>query len=537
MSGQRHGWAAAAIAILAILSVWITPWSRDLVAGDESRYARIAAEMDQTSDWLLPTLDGAPYTEKPPLHFWAIVILARVLGWSSAWPYVLPSLAAFSALAAGLWFVGRRWVGSPAGITCAIVGTTSLLAWGSAQTARMDASFALFSFLSVVFAREGIRERRGGAILLSGLFCGIAIMIKGPAALVITLLVWLFERIRARNRPGFADLGALLLAALPAVSWIVAIDQRYGGWISFDLLFTQNLGRTVDSFAHAKPVWYYVAGFPAIFFPWFILIAAALIDVARGKGSEIERFAAGWFLLILGFFSLVSGKLEIYLLPAVPAAALLIGAWAHRNGEGRRSVVAGLHAVLLGGLSLASVILAAGGPELVVRPPESAFLSRYPFVPILWLCAGISAAGAWASWRASDGRRLVSSVGGTFVLALMLVAFFMTGFFNDVNSSRPLIQILERRGIPRSMALYEAFHPWGRSFPFASSRYTAANPWTLKRPAGPLPEIVVTRDSRTTNLGRPLREHYVKIGSARIRRKNYDVWELQAPRERRSASN
>lgn len=85
---RRTSAVAILLAFLAVASAFISPSSRDLIFGDESRYARIAAEMAARGAWLIPSLDGEPYTDKPPLHFDAIVAIGRWLGFHRTWTFV-----------------------------------------------------------------------------------------------------------------------------------------------------------------------------------------------------------------------------------------------------------------------------------------------------------------------------------------------------------------------------------------------------------------------------------------------------------------
>src|SRR6266576_6154587 len=86
------------------------------------------------------TLNGAPFTHKPPLHFWLVDLLTIPLGTYSLWAFVIPSLLAFAFL---LWLLTRMrdWL-------AAFVCGTSLMVWGSAQTARMDVGFTAFLVLA-----------------------------------------------------------------------------------------------------------------------------------------------------------------------------------------------------------------------------------------------------------------------------------------------------------------------------------------------------------------------------------------------------
>src|SRR6476660_9639655 len=116
------------------LSVFVSPQTRELFVGDETKYAQVVREM-WTGAVFLPTLEGTPFTHKPPLHFWMIDALTYVFGVYSTWSFALPSIVGFLAL---LWVMWRL-----EGPIAAFVCGTSLLVWGSAQTARMDVSFTL----------------------------------------------------------------------------------------------------------------------------------------------------------------------------------------------------------------------------------------------------------------------------------------------------------------------------------------------------------------------------------------------------------
>src|SRR5436853_951087 len=170
---------------IVFASTLITPAQRDLFVGDETKYAQVVREMRTTGEWLLPTLEGAPFTHKPPIHFWIIKTLTYALGVYSTWAFVIPSIVAFAFL---LWLMWRMG-GALATFVCA----TSLMMWGSAQTARMDVSFTAFIVLGVwflerFFDRENVHDLEYGAIAL-----GVATLIKGPMAIVIGVLLFALD--------------------------------------------------------------------------------------------------------------------------------------------------------------------------------------------------------------------------------------------------------------------------------------------------------------------------------------------------------
>src|SRR5258708_19796882 len=84
---------------------------RDLFVGDETKYGQVVREMRASGAFFLPTLNGTPFTHKPPLHFWLIDLLTFPLGLYSTWAFVIPSLLAFACL---LWLLTRMRACLPA---------------------------------------------------------------------------------------------------------------------------------------------------------------------------------------------------------------------------------------------------------------------------------------------------------------------------------------------------------------------------------------------------------------------------------------
>src|ERR1700756_1318084 len=103
-----------AAVFLLLAAALITPLQRDLFVGDETKYGQVVREMRATGAFFLPTLNGSPFTHKPPIHFWLIDLLTFPLGFYSTWAFVIPSLLAFAFL---LWLMAK-WGGPLAAFVC-----------------------------------------------------------------------------------------------------------------------------------------------------------------------------------------------------------------------------------------------------------------------------------------------------------------------------------------------------------------------------------------------------------------------------------
>src|SRR5437763_2346741 len=330
------------LAVVALfLSVLVTPGKRDLFVGDETKYGQVVRETRATGAFFLPTLGGAPFTHKPPLHFWMIDLLTVPLGVYSTWAFVLPSIAAFAFL---LWLMWR--MGGP---LAAFVCGSSLLVWGSAQTARMDVAFTALIAL-------GLWQMQRGKLLWCGAALGVATLVKGPMAIVIGVVLYLLEMWRkdpelSARGPSPSSrlrmaLGALLIALAIPLAWFIPAVLLGGRAYARDVVVKQTVGRAIASWVHQAPPWFYVERLPLTLFPWFFLALACAIALWR-----TQRFLINWILAVVIPYSLMSSKLDVYMMAIIPPVALLIAEGVRVGVRWVRGAnIASIAIVLIGGI-------------------------------------------------------------------------------------------------------------------------------------------------------------------------------------------
>lgn len=402
--------------VVAVLSTWITPFQRELFIGDETKYAQVIREMRATGAFFLPTLNGVPFTHKPPLHFWLIDLLTFPLGVYSTWAFVLPSLIAFLFL---LWLMWR--MGGP---LAAFICATSLMMWGSAQTARMDISFTALIVLGIWMLRQ---ER----LFPAAVAFGIATLIKGPMAPVIGIVLFLLEAWRQKRFPRVNYVAPIAALIVIPLLWFVPAMLLGGSAYTHEVIVKQTVGRAVSAWVHNAPPWFYVLHLPGILFPWFFVAIAAL----RGA----NRFYLSWIAAVLVPYSLMSSKLDVYMMAMIPAVALMIAE--------RPSIIANR-------LTLALMIL----PVF--------FLGRLPVeAKPLVIILVIAAAFALLTWKSQMLSTI--AVGLVPIIPLAYAAITMMPYANSIASTERLIAALEKQHVaPEQIALYSCPNLWSRyNFP------------------------------------------------------------------------
>jgi len=464
--------------LFLIAGAFITPMQRDLFVGDETKYGQVVREMRATGAFFLPTLNGTPFTHKPPIHFWMIDLLTFPLGVYSTWAFVLPSLIAFVFLLWLMWKIG--------GPLAAFICGSSLMIWTSAQSARMDVSFTAFIVLAIwqlerFFDRDDFR-----ALLWSAIALGIAVLIKGPMAPVIAIALFVLEWMRRKRIPSGNYAPAIFAMIVIPLLWLVPAMLLGGRAYTHDVIVKQTVGRAVASWVHNAPPWFYVIHLPASLFPWFFLAVAAVIALWR-----THRFLINWILAVLIPYSLMSSKLDVYMMAMIPPVALLISEYVQTERRRLAGWTAAGSAANLASIALMALIGIAGlfvTPQMI-KSPEGA-LVQLPAVKML--CVIIIIASIIAFVIALRGSLVSSTIAAGLVpiIAMTVIAIALMPAINDISSTRPLVAALEKQHVPpEQIALYSSPYLWTRDMPRDYERVTYATPYTL---AQITPAVIVT---------------------------------------------
>jgi len=323
----RHGW----ILVILLPGIWAL-LARPIAPLDETRALGVAWEMWLRGDFLVPFINGEPYSHKPPLLLWLIQMGWAVFGVNDWWPRLISPLAMLGAtlltgqLATELWPEDRNvrlrtyWL--LAGSLGWLVISQMLLYDPLLTTCVLVAMLGLW--------RASTRGRPfDWALLACGI--GLGILTKGPVLMVHVVVpallgpVWCLH---ARQRP-WAWYGAVLLAVaggmLIAGAWAIPAALRGGDEYAHAILLGQTAGRLVKSFAHARPWWVYLVFMPGLVLPW-VLMPATWKGLFRGYARSGNGFLLAWLGGSLMAFSLISGKQPHYIIPEIAPAVLLIAA-------------------------------------------------------------------------------------------------------------------------------------------------------------------------------------------------------------------
>ncbi|MFZ2631270.1 MAG: glycosyltransferase family 39 protein [Desulfosalsimonadaceae bacterium] len=325
------------IPVFALL-VWGGQYAlRDLWEPDEARYAYVAREMAQSGSMMVPMRSGEAYTHKPPLMFWlmragTVLTGGEYNGISARFPTYLGGLLSLWAVTrlCLMWF-DPQTAPQIAWRTFFILSTSSLF-WQKAGTGQIDMLLLGLEMSALYFLFKNDETPALWRQAMAFSLMGLAILAKGPVGLIVPIGIYLTANIvsgQTRNIKKTYWLWGIPLALMWPGAWLLGAKASGASPEFFnELLFAQNIGRATGEFGgHTKPFYYYLQYLIVDFMPWFFFVPISVLALKNESASRKHlKMLAGWIGFVIVFFSLCSGKRNLYILSVYPAAGIIVAA-------------------------------------------------------------------------------------------------------------------------------------------------------------------------------------------------------------------
>ena len=382
---------ALLILVVGIVGVrLLTLAAYPLMDPTEARYGEIARKMLETGNWVMPQFDyGVPFWGKPPLSTWLSAGAMAVLG-SNEFAARLPSLLLMLGCGALVHALSAQRGGRDAALWAIAIFATTGLVFVAAGAVMTDPALTLGTTLSMAgfwlainseVPGEPRGEPRRRRLAGSAFFLGLAIglLAKGPVAVVLTLVpigAWtLWTRQWRTVWTNIPWLTGSVLTAVLVVPWYLAAERATPGFLEYFLVgehwkrFTQS-GWTGDLYgaAHARPrglIWLLWLG---VALPWSAVALAWLLRAAMARREDLRALASDpwsayfvlWAVTPMAFFTVSGNVLPTYVLPGLPALALLVGdRWRPSTEAAATTVDKPVRTALATGVVLCTGLIAA----------------------------------------------------------------------------------------------------------------------------------------------------------------------------------
>ena len=358
--GLRLSRRTVLLIVLAALLAFAFQGSRGLYETTEGRYAESAREMLETGDWLVPRLDYEPHWTKPPLTYWALAGGMALLGENEWGVRAAPALA-YLIIVAAVYGLGAAMWGRRTAFAASLVYATSPFAIMAANSVSTDPFLAMWEVLTALAYWKALRavSARGepvaaghaaapGAwasgrwIVLLWLFAGLGFLTKGPPALLTLLVIFIYHGWRCAGRrpaPALASPVGIPLFVVVAFGWFIVVGVMHEGLLQH-LIQEEVVGRMADPSLNRNPQWYgpfvvLLLPFLLGLGPWLAYWPRAWARLRQWSGwrSRLREvlardavfFCLLWAVVPLAVFFTSRSRLPLYVLPFVPALALLTG--------------------------------------------------------------------------------------------------------------------------------------------------------------------------------------------------------------------
>jgi 4-amino-4-deoxy-L-arabinose transferase-like glycosyltransferase len=450
-------WAGGIVVLTAIL-FFVRLGARALWSS-EFRWAEIAREMLLTHNYFWPTINGHVYYDKPLGSYWLVVMAAPFTGGLNEAAARLPcAIAGLAAVVILMLFVRRLYDDARTAVLAGFILATSFSFVFFSRHASADVETITGELAALFLFRRN--QDRGGGLWVVGLWLIMAAtsLTKGLLGFALPLLVigaysilrdgWSelfrelsrgsfgerFRRIIERNRWFFnlyTVVGVVLAVVVYATPFEIS-SRMMGSEKGLRMVFRENVVRFFEPFDHRGPIYLYIYVIFALMAPWSALLPAALVETHHLRGIDAEpeharadRFALVYFWATFIFFTLSGSRRSYYILPILPAGAILVARMltlpdALRSTFARRLMIVGYAIIAIaavGGLVMlipASAILPG---QLAKLPPLP---DRFAFI-VLWIIAAASVAYALRNF---SSYRIAISMGAIAYCALAYIYMF-----------------------------------------------------------------------------------------------------------------
>lgn len=483
---SNRSWFVDLIFITMLLGVFYALWigGHALFTPDEGRYSEVAREMVVTGDYITPRLNGVAFLDKPIFYYWLQASAIKLFGlkeWALRfWPALIGVLGCIMTYVAGRALFSRR-----IGILAGIILATSPLYYGAAHYANLDLEVAALISITLFFSMLGLHSKnpsqRNLFFILAYIFCGMSALTKGLIGIVFPAMIiglWIILLNRWNIIKQMRLITGFVIFFAITIPWYYLVQQANPEFLHF-FFITQQVSRflTHGDYNNKTALWFYIPVVLAGFFPWSVFVIQAIIKNIKSiwtnrQSHSAELFLIIWFVVIFVFFSIPKSKTVGYIIPVLPALALMVGnyldhLWKTANTKGFKLGI--ICFILLSFGMVAAAIAAPYIPTLKITPAMIPYLI---YAAVLFFIAAICTAILLIH---NSTRKIIYCLGTTACLSLLILAA-STAVVND-KSIKPIALYLKPQLKPDDELV--TYYKYYQDLPiYLERRITIVADWT-----------------------------------------------------------
>lgn len=302
-------------------------YKRDMTPGNELKYMSIVDNALKNGDYFVFYNQGVAYADKPPFYFWVIMLVKKTFGYYSEVGIGLFSIIPAIVGCYSMEKITENDLSKKERLLAIGMLLSTIMFIGTSLTLRMDMLMTAFIVLSLQCFYKIYKEKNNWYhVYLMYLYIFLGVFTKGPVGIIFpiaTIILFLFREKRLRFLKKLKLLQGLGILLILFSMWFINIYLEGGSSYLYDLTINQTIGRAKNSFSHVEPIYFYFEKIWLDFFPWSLLFISSFIISFKNKleSTSTEKLLSSAIMSHFVIMSLVSGKLEIYLIPIYPFIA------------------------------------------------------------------------------------------------------------------------------------------------------------------------------------------------------------------------
>lgn len=445
------------ILFVALLAYYLSGSNASIFMYDEARNAGCAREMFERADMVVPTFNYELRTDKPPLHYWFMMVSFSLFGVNEF------SARLFSAILGALtvlmmYCMALRYFGLKAALYAVLVFATSLNLLFEFHLAVPD-PYLIFFLTAAHFSFFLFYDTRKTRYLLwLYLATGLAILAKGPVALGFVGLngmIWLLVKkdFNWKTIAAFKIWLGIAIVAIVVAPWVIQVGIATQWEWPKAFIFEHNISRFSNEMEGHGGLFLLIPAFAMLaFLPFSVFLYQAYRKAFRmARQNDFILWSIIVSLVILIFFSFSATKLPNYPMPAYPFVALILGYYLSDSLMKEMTSMLLVNILIGVAIPVAGYIAISKNPNLVSITPVLYLLTLIPITAVLALLFSMKGFSKW--WM------LGTLASGWIVAGWLTFSFVMP----DISRNEPGVKAAAAMDKTRPVAYYKQLNS---SFPF-----------------------------------------------------------------------
>ncbi len=304
------------------------------IGNHEAYVGVVAREMIESGDWVVPVFNGEVRLQKTPLSYWLVAAGAKIAGGVNDFVIRLPSAALAVISAIAIFYFVCDCAGFGAGAFSALIWASSLCYIKYSHTGRPEMALACFVAIAMLSFYSGLkaqsRKKQIYCMLVFWASFALSMLAKGPAPLLLIFpaLFFYFAVFRKWKLVWkLLPIAGVILFLVIFLPWPIAVFLKQPGAV--EVWKNEFFGRAAGEYASGeKPFYYYFGVMFVYLLPFSAFIPLALLaPFYRIWEEKRETIGYYWLWFVAGIvaMTLCGGKRQHYILPIMPAMAILAG--------------------------------------------------------------------------------------------------------------------------------------------------------------------------------------------------------------------